>query len=239
MRDGFTEGFFSSLVHRIHPIDLMGRYLRHGSAERIPGLAARPETLTFAHLDEHVRPADRARHDDADTFSLYVRRRVGGRSYGLEFRLHFVGGEPYADAVVPFGAAVELPGFLRHFRTHHAVGGAPGNWDSAVRTDRRDLREGLVRFGNGREVWFQVGRGPVVTGRPRLIPWHRHRLVTGRLQGNLFGTASPTPDAAFPDRHPAVGADSAEQRAFRRYLSRLDGPLPLRAARPSRRPRVR
>lgn len=237
MRDGFSDGFFTRMAHDTHPVDLMCLYLLHGSVERIPGLSVDRETLSFRHLSRHVRDADRWNHDDADTFSLCIRRKVRGRLYGLEFRIHFVAGEPYADAVVPFGATVDLPRFMRHFREHYASGGAPGDWAFDVYTHVRDLRESVVLFGNDREVRFQVNRGPVVAGRSRLLPWTGHRLVTGRLQGNRFGTNTRAPDAggvAFPDRHDVVAGTSAEARAYRRYVARLHDPLPLRVGGPSR-----
>ncbi|MEU6238808.1 hypothetical protein [Kitasatospora sp. NPDC047058] len=225
------------MAHDTHPVDLMCLYLLHGSVERIPGLLADRKTLSFDYLSEHVRDADRWNHDDADTFSLCIRRKVRGRLYGLEFRIYFIAGEPYADAAIPFGAAVDLPRFMHHFRGHHASGGAPGDWAFDVYTDVHDLRESVVLFGNRREVWFQVNRGPVVTGRSRLIPWNRHRLVTGRLQGDQFGADTRVLDArgvAFPDRHDVIEGTSAEARAYRRYLARLHSPLPLRAGRPVR-----
>ncbi|OPC77618.1 hypothetical protein B4N89_42185 [Embleya scabrispora] len=194
------------------------------------------EVLSFEHLSRHVRAVDRAGHDDADMFSLSVRRKVRGRLYGLEFRIYFVAGEPYADAVVPFGASVELPRFVHHLRGRYGAGAAPGDWDFDVYTDVRDLRESVVLFGNGREVWFQVNRGPVVAGGSRSTPWHRGRLVTGRLHGNRFGT-STRPHAGgvlFPDRLAAVDDASAEARAYRRYLAGLRDPLPSRP--PSTRP---
>ncbi|MGW6913883.1 hypothetical protein ACWGB8_08700 [Kitasatospora sp. NPDC054939] len=237
VRDGFTEGFFTRMAHDTHPVDLMCRYLLHGSVDRIPGLLVDRETLSFEHLRAHVRDADRWNHDDADTFSLCIRRKVRGRLYGLEFRIYFVAGEPYADAVIPFGAAVDLPRFLHHFREHYASSGAPGDWAFDVYTDVRDLRESVVLFGNEREVWFQVNRGPVVAGRSRLIPWSRHRLVTGRLQGNLFGANTGALNAGnvvFPDRHDVVEGTSAEARAYRRYVAGLHSPLPLRVGRPVR-----
>ncbi|MFJ6378982.1 hypothetical protein ACIQI7_03075 [Kitasatospora sp. NPDC092039] len=103
-------------------------------------------------------------------------------------------------------------------------------------TDVRDLRESVVRFGNRREVWFQVNRGPVVAGRSRLLPRNRGRLVTGRLHGNRFGTSARlhAGGAMFPDRLAAVGTASAEARAYRRYVARLHDPLPLRTGRPVR-----
>ncbi|MGV9313241.1 hypothetical protein ACWDR0_13750 [Streptomyces sp. NPDC003691] len=235
MRDGFSDGFFTRMAHDTHPVDLMCLYLLHGSVERIPGLPAGRETLSFGYLSRHVRAADRWSHDDADTFSLSVERKVRGRRYGLEFRMHFIAGEPWADAVVPFGAAVDLPRFLRHFRGHYAPAGAADGWGFDVYTDVRDLRESVVLFDNNREVWFQVNRGPVVAGRSRLVR-SRHRLTTGRLQGNRFGTEPlvHAGSAMFPDRHDAVGDTSAEARAYRRYTARLHDPLPLRAGRPVR-----
>ncbi|MFD8320884.1 hypothetical protein [Kitasatospora purpeofusca] len=238
VRDSFSEGLFTRTARDTHPVDLMCLYLLHGSTDRIPGLLVDRGALSFEHLSERVRDADRWNHGDADTFSLYVRQKVHGRLYGLEFRIHFIAGEPFADAVVPFGATVDLPRFMHRLRGHHAAGGAAGDWDFDVYTDVRDLRESVVLFGNGREVWFQVNRGPVATGRSsRLIPWHRRRLVTGRLQGNRFGTRTRALDAGgavFPDRHDAVHGTSAEARAYRRYVARLHNPLPLRVGRPDR-----
>lgn len=236
MRDSFSDGFFTRMAHDTHPVDLMCLYLLHGSVERIPGLLADRETLSFKNLlSRHVR-ANRWNYEDADTFSLCIQRKVRGRLYGLEFRIYFIAGEPYADAVIPFGATVDLPRFMHHFRGHYASGGAPGDWGFDVYTDVRDLRESIVLFDNHREVWFQVNRGPVVTGS-KLMPSNRHRLVTGRLQGNQFGTNTPVLDAgnaAFPDRFAAVEGTSAEARAYRRYVARLHNPLPLRAGRPVR-----
>lgn len=211
-------------------------YLLHGSVERIPGLLADRDTLSFKHLSQRVRAVDRWSYGDADTFSLCIKRKVHGRLYGLEFRIHFIAGEPYADAVIPFGAAVDLPRFMHHFRAHYASGGAPGEWDFDVYTDVRDLRESVVLFGNHREVWFQVNRGPVVTGRSKPIPWSRSRLVTGRLHGNQFGTNAQlhAGGVTFPDRLSAVEGTSAKARAYRRYVARLRNPLPLRAGRPAR-----
>ncbi|MFB7475166.1 hypothetical protein [Kitasatospora sp. NPDC056184] len=207
-------------------------YLLHGSVERIPGLLADPEALSFRHLSRHVRPEDRAGHDDADMFALSVRRKVRGRLYGLEFRIYFVAGEPYADAVVPFGAPVGLPRFMHRLRGAHGSGGAPGDWDFDVYTDVRDLRESVVLFGNRREIWFQVNRGPVVAGRSRLVHGNRGRLVTGRLHGNRFGAGAPlhAGGVLFPDRLAAVAGASAEARAYRRYVARLRDPLPSRVA---------
>ncbi|MFI5531256.1 hypothetical protein ACIA8O_22270 [Kitasatospora sp. NPDC051853] len=233
MRDAFSDGLFTRLAREAHPVDLMCLYLLHGSADRIPGLMAGQGALSFEHLSRHVRPAHHWRHEDADTFSLPVRRKVRGRPYGLEFRLHFLGGEPYADALVPFGAAVDLPRFLHHFRTHHAS----GDWDFDVHTDRRDLRESVLRFANGRELWFQINRGPVVAGHARPVPWQRHRLLTGRLQGNLFGPGPHPPtagSAAFPDPHHTVEPTTPGARAHRRHVARLYDPLPLLPARPPR-----
>ena len=236
LRDSFSDGFFTRLAHDTHPVDLMCLYLLHGSVERIPGLLVGRETLSFEHLSQRVRAVDRWSSDDADTFSLCIKRKVRGRLYGLEFRIHFIAGEPYADAVIPFGAAVGLPRFMHHFRAHYASGGAPGDWDFDVYTDVRDLRESVVLFGNHREVWFQVNRGPVVAGRSKPIPWSRSRLVTGRLQGNQFGTNAQlhAGGVMFPDRLAAVEGTSAEGRAYRRYVARLRDPLPLRARRPVR-----
>ncbi|GAA2748888.1 hypothetical protein GCM10010440_51040 [Kitasatospora cinereorecta] len=223
MRDGYSDGFLTRLARDTHPVDLMCLYLLHGSVERIPGLPADRETLSFEHLSRHVADADRAGHGDADTFSLHIRRKVRGRLYGLELRLHFLAGELWHDAVVPFGATVELYRFLQHFRRHYASGGAPGDWDFDVYTDVRDLRQGAVLFGNRREVWFDVGRG---------------RLATGRLTGNQrLGTRTPAPHAGavmFPDRQPAVDGTSAEARAYRRQVARLRDPLPLQVGRPVR-----
>lgn len=236
VRDGFSEGFFTRMAHDTHPVDLMCLYLLHGSVERIPGLLADPETLSFRHLSQHVRAVGRWNHDDADTFSLCIKKKVRGRLYGLEFRIHFIAGEPYADAVIPFGATVDLPRFMHHFRGHYASGGAPGDWDFDVYTDARDLREGAVLFGNHREVWFQINRGPVTAGRNMPIPWNRGRLTTGRLQGNQFGTNAllSAGSAMFPDRHALVEGTSAEARAYRRYVARLHNPLPLLVGRPVR-----
>ncbi|MEU6223531.1 hypothetical protein [Streptomyces sp. NPDC047042] len=221
------------MAHDTHPVDLMCLYLLHGSVERIPGLLVDREALSFRHLSQRVRAADHWKYDDADTFSLRVRKKVHGRLYGLEFRICFIAGEPYADAVIPFGAAVDLPRFLHHFRTHYALAGAPGDWDFDVYTDVRDLRESVVLFGNRREVWFQVNRGPVTTGRNKPIPWARGRLLTGRLQGNRFGANAvlTAGSAMFPDRHDVVEGTSAEARAYRRYVARLHNPLPLRVGR--------
>ncbi|MDX2909281.1 hypothetical protein [Streptomyces griseiscabiei] len=235
MRDGFTDGFFTRLAHDAHPVDLMCLYLLHGSVERIPGLLVDRETLSFEYLSQHVRTANRSGHGDAHTFSLAIRRKVRGRPYGLEFRVHFIDGEPYADALIPFGAAVDLPRFLHRFRARYASGGAPGDWDFDVYTDVRDLRESVVAFGNHRQIWFQVNRGPVVAGRSRPITGSRGRLVTGRLHGNGFGTNASPPNAGsamFPDHHARVEGTSAEARAYRRYVAGLRGPLPLRAGRP-------
>ncbi|MEU1184917.1 hypothetical protein ABZ464_46345 [Streptomyces sp. NPDC005820] len=235
MRDSFSDGFFTRLAHDTHPVDLMCLYLLHGSVEGIPGLLMDRETLSFEYLSKHVGAVGRWHHDDADTFSLHVKRRVRGRLYGLEFRIYFIAGEPYADAVVPFGATVDLPRFLHHFRGQYASGGASGDWDFDVFTDVRDLRESVVLFGNQREVWFQVNRGPVVAGRSKPT-WNRGRLVTGRLDGNQFGT-STQPHAGgvmFPDRLVTVEGTSAEAQAYRRYVARLRDPLPLRAGRPVR-----
>ncbi|MEV0192697.1 hypothetical protein AB0I39_29725 [Kitasatospora purpeofusca] len=238
MRDSFSDGFLSRLAHEAHPMDLMCRYLLHGSVERIPGLPADREALSFEHLSRNVRPENRSRYDDADTFSLGVRRKVRGRLYGLEFRLHFVAGEPYADAVVPFGAPVDPLRLVRRLRARYGRSQAPGDWDFELYTDARDLRESALLFGNGREVWFQVNRGPVVAGRSRPLPGTRGRLVTGRLHGNLFGGGTSTrPHAGglmFPDRLAAVVGGSAEARAFRRYTAGLRGPLPRPTGRPFR-----
>ncbi|WEH13252.1 hypothetical protein [Streptomyces sp. VNUA24] len=243
MRDGFSEGFLTRLAHESHPVDLMCLYLLHGSLERIPGLPAERETLSFAHLSRYVRAAHRSVSGDAHTFSLTIRKKVRGRLYGLEFRLHFVAGEPYADAVIPFGAPVDLGRFMHHLRGHHAPPGAPGDWDFDVFTDVRDLRESVVRFGNGREVWFQVGNhraewlrggtgGRLTNGRARSA-WNRGRLVTGRLQGNRFGTRVPSHAGGvmFPDPLAAVADDTPEARAYRRWVARLRDPLPPRVGR--------
>ncbi|WP_308404385.1 hypothetical protein [Streptomyces sp. ATCC 21386] len=246
VRDGFSEGFFTRLAHEAHPVDLMCLYLLHGSVDRIPGLCADRETLTFEHLSRRVPAAHRSSHGDAHTFSIHIRNKVSGRLYGLEFRIHFVAGEPYADALVPFGATIDLPRFLGHLRGRHAWGGMPGDWDFDVFTDVRDLRESVVLFGNNREVWFQVSNhrndwfrgGPgtrLPTGRSRSV-WNRARLVTGRLHGNQFGKPAQ-PHAGgplFPDRLAAVADTSPEARAYRRYVARLRDPLPLRPGRPSR-----
>ncbi|MFJ9611571.1 hypothetical protein ACIRS1_35075 [Kitasatospora sp. NPDC101176] len=196
-------------------------YLLHGSVERIPGLLVDREALSFEHLSRRVRTEDRSGYGDADTFSLFVRRKVRGRLYGLEFRIHFVAGEPYADAVIPFGSPVSLPRFMHHLRGHYGSQGAPGDWDFEAYTDVRDLRESVVAFGNRREVWFQV---------------HRGRLVAGRLHGNRFGTSAQlnAGGVMFPDRLAAVDGASAEARAYRRYVARLRDPLPRRAGRPAR-----
>ncbi|MEU0100027.1 hypothetical protein [Streptomyces sp. NPDC006267] len=199
------------MAHDTHPVDLMCLYLLHGSVERIPGLLADREASSFGHLSERVRVADRWNHDTADTFSLSIRRKIHKRLYGLEFRISFIAGEPWADAVIPFGATVEIPRFMHHSRAHHASGGATGDWDFDVYTDVRDLRESVVLFGNRREVWFQAGRGPVA-GRAEPVPGTRGRLVTGRPQGNRFGTDAPVlaaGSAAFPDRHDLVEGASA------------------------------
>ncbi|MFJ5231061.1 hypothetical protein ACIQBJ_14345 [Kitasatospora sp. NPDC088391] len=211
MRDSFSDGFFAPEVRETHPVELMCRYLWHGSVERMPGLPAHPEALSFEYLARHVRAGDRARYDDADAFSLYSRRKVRGRLYGLEFRICFVAGEPYADAVIPFGAPVDLPRFLRRLRGR--PGGAAGDWDFEVHTDAGDLRESVLLFGNRREVRFRTDRG---------------RLTTGRLHGNRFGT-STLPYAGgvlFPDGLAAVPATSPEGRAHHRYVVRLHGPRP-------------
>ncbi|MFB6891581.1 hypothetical protein ACFCX4_20005 [Kitasatospora sp. NPDC056327] len=212
----------------------MCRYLVHGSVERIPGLLAGPETLSFDHLSRHVRAEHRAGHDDADVFSLFVERKVRGRPYGLEFRIYFVAGRPYADAVIPFGAPVGLPRFMHHLRGCHGSAGAPGDWDFDVFTDVRDLRESVVLFGNRREIWFRVSGRPVASGGSG--PGHRCRLVTGRLHGNLFGaqTRLHAGSVLFPDRLAAVGTASAGARAYRRYVARLRDPLPMRSALPAR-----
>ncbi|MFE2107473.1 hypothetical protein ACFXAF_16580 [Kitasatospora sp. NPDC059463] len=236
MRDGFSDGFLTRLAHDTHPVDLMCRYLLHGSVERIPGLAAGPEALSFEHLSRRVRAENRSSHDDADTFSLSVRRKVHGRLYGLEFRFHFIAGEPYADAVIPFGAPIALPRFLHHLRGRYGSGGAPGDWDFDVYTDVRDLRESIVLFGNRREIWFQANRAPVASGRSRPVPGARGRLITGRLHGNRFGTHAllHAGGVLFPDHLTSVDAATPEARAYRRHTARLRDPLPLHtgAARP-------
>ncbi len=239
MRDSFSDGFLTRPARETHPVDLMCRYLLHGSVARIPGLWVDREVLSPEHLRRHVRAENRSCYGDAETFSLSVRRKVRGRPYGVEFRIHFVAGEPFADAVIPFGAPVDLPRFLHHLRQHYGSGpgGAPGDWDFDVYTDVRDLRESVVLFGNRREVWFQVNRGPVVAGRSRSIPGNRGRLVVGRLHGNRFGTEARlhAGGVMFPDRLDAVRAGTAEARAYRRYVAGLRRPLPLwagRAARP-------
>lgn len=236
MRDSFSDGFLTRLAHDTHPVDLMCLYLLHGSVERIPGLSADPETLSFRHLSRHVRAEDRFGYGDAETFSLWIRNKVRGRLYGLEFRIYFIAGEPFADAVIPFGAPVGLPRFMHHLRGCYGSGGAPGDWDFDVYTDVRDLRESVVLFGNRREVWFQVARGPVVAGRSKLLPRTQGRLVTGRLHGNRFGTDARlhAGGVMFPDRLAAVEGVSAEARAYRRYVARLRDPLPVRAGRPVR-----
>ncbi|MEH0652964.1 hypothetical protein QA995_26690 [Streptomyces scabiei] len=226
-------------------------YLLHGSLERIPGLPVDRETLSLQHLSRHVRAAPRrAAHrsssGDAHTSSLAVRKKVRGRLYGLEFRLHFVAGEPCADALIPFGAPVDLSRFMHHLRGHHTLAEAPGDWDFGVFTDVRDLRESVVRFGNGREVWFQVGNhrserlrggtgGRLANGRSRSAR-NRGRLVTGRLQGNRFGTRAPAHAGGvmFPDPLAAVEEDTPEARAYRRWVARLRDPLPLRVGRTAR-----
>ncbi|MFJ9446333.1 hypothetical protein ACIRRH_31410 [Kitasatospora sp. NPDC101235] len=141
-----------------------------------------------------------------------------------------------ADAVIPFGAPVSLPRFMHHLRGYYGSGGAPGDWDFDVYTDVRDLRESVVLFGNQREVWFQVNRGPVVAGQSKLIPRNQGRLVTGRLHGDRFGTNAHlhAGGVMFRDRLAAVGGASAAARAYRRYVARLRDPLPLRAGRPVR-----
>ncbi|MFF8694609.1 transposase [Streptomyces sp. NPDC015144] len=123
----------------------------------------------------------------------------------------------------------------RFLRAHYAPGEAPGDWEFGVYTDVRDLRESVVLFGNHREVWFQVNRGPVA-GRANSTPRNRHRLVAGRLHGNQFGAGMQlhAGSVAFPDRHDVVDGTSAEARAYRRYVARLHNPLPLRVGRPVR-----
>ncbi|MFE7530248.1 hypothetical protein ACFU7Y_31700 [Kitasatospora sp. NPDC057542] len=93
----FSDGFFTRLAHDTHPVDLMCLYLLHGSVERIPGLLVDRETLSFKHLSQHVRTVNRSSYDDADTFSLCIKNKVRGRLYGLEFRIYFIAGEPYAE----------------------------------------------------------------------------------------------------------------------------------------------
>ncbi|GAA1401966.1 hypothetical protein GCM10009639_44900 [Kitasatospora putterlickiae] len=219
MRDGFSDGFFTRLAREAHPVDLMCLYLRHGSVERIPGLLVDREALSFEQLSRRVRTENRSNHEDSDLFSLHVKRMVHGRPYGLEFRIHFIAGEPYADAVIPFGTPIGLPRFTHHLRGHYGSGGASGDWDFDVYTDVRDLRESVLLFGNRREVWFQAERG---------------RLVTGRLHGNRFGPSAQlhAGSVMFPDRLAAVDGVSAEARAYRRHVARLRDPLPLRAGRP-------
>lgn len=234
MRDDLSGGVFTRMARDTHPVDLMCLYLLHGSVERIPGLLAAPGTLSCERLKRQVPAGSRWSHDDADTFSLGVQKNVRGRSYGLEFRVHFVGGEPYADAVVPFGATVDLYRFLRHFRGHYA---SAGDGDFDVYTDVRDLRESVVLFGNRREVWFQVNRGPVTDGGGKPAPRARGRLIAGRLHGNQFGANAGVLHAGsvmFPDRADAVAGTSAEGRAYRRYVARLRDPLPLRVGRSGR-----
>ncbi|MFF8770644.1 hypothetical protein [Kitasatospora sp. NPDC015120] len=231
MRDCFSDGLLTRLAHDTHPVDLMCLYLLHGSVERIPGLLPGPEALSFGHLSRHVRAENRSSRDDADTFSLFVRRKVHGRPYGLEFRIHFLAGEPYADAVIPFGARIALPRFLHHLRGRYGSGGAPGDWDFNVYTDVRDLRESIVLFGNRREIWFQANRAPVASGRSRPVPGARGRLLTGRLHGNRFGAHARlhAGGVLFPDRLAAVDAATPEARAYRRSTARLRDPLPLAA----------
>ncbi|MFF2747169.1 hypothetical protein ACFVVA_16680 [Kitasatospora sp. NPDC058048] len=233
LRDSFSDGFLTRLAHDRHLVDLMCLYLLHGSVERIPGLLVDRETLSFEYLSRHVRTESRSSHGDADLFSLWIRKKVRGRLYGLEFRVYFIAGEPCADAVIPFGAPVGLPRFMHHLRGCYGSGGAPGDWDFDVYTDVRDLRESVVLFGNRREVWFQVNRGPVVAGGSRLISRNRGRLVTGRLHGNQFGTNAQlhAGGVLFPDRLAAVEGVSAEARAYQRYVARLRDPLPSRAGR--------
>ncbi|MEV6522914.1 hypothetical protein AB0M43_13280 [Longispora sp. NPDC051575] len=219
MRDGFSEGFFTRRAHEKHPVDLMCAYLLHGSVERIPGLLAAPETLSYGYLNRHVDARNRASSGDADMFSLSVERKIRGRLFGVEFRVYFDSGEAYADAVVPYGAPVGLARFLHHFRGDHASGGDPGDWDFDVYTDVGFLPQGIVLFGNRREVWYTVN------GR---------RVDVGRLQGNVFGATAHTVAAGgtvFPDRDAGVEGTSAEVRAYRRQMARLGGPLPLRAGR--------
>ncbi|WP_416970695.1 hypothetical protein [Streptomyces sp. 4F14] len=225
MRGDLSGGVFTRMARDTHPVDLMCLYLLHGSVERIPGLLAAPGPLSLEHLRRQVPAGSRWSHDDADTFSLGVEKTVRGRSYGFEFRVHFVGGEPYADAVVPFGASVDLYRFLRHFRGHYA---SDGDWSFDVYTDVRDLRESVVLFGNRREVWFQVNRGRVVAGGSKPVPGGR--LIAGRLHGNQFGASAGVLHAGsvmFPDRADAVAGTSAQGRAYRRYVARLRDPLPL------------
>jgi hypothetical protein len=70
VRDGVSEEFFTRLAHEAHPVDLMCLYLLHGPVDRIPGLWAYRETLTFEHLSRHVSAAHRSSHGDAHTFSI-------------------------------------------------------------------------------------------------------------------------------------------------------------------------
>ncbi|WP_198320497.1 hypothetical protein [Actinosynnema pretiosum] len=128
------DGFFTRAARQAHPVDLMCRYLLHGSVERVPDLLVDPLALSFEHLSGHVRARDHWSHGDADTFSLHLRRKVRGRTCGLEFRLAFVAGEPYADAVIPFGAPVDLRRFLRHFRGRHVPAGGPSGTSTSTPT---------------------------------------------------------------------------------------------------------
>jgi hypothetical protein len=237
VRDSFSDGFFTRMAHETHPVDLMCLYLLHGSAGQIPDLLADREALSFGRLCERGRDAGHWTSGDADMSSLCIQRKVGGRLYGLVFRIDFTGGEPWSDAVIPFGAAVDLVRFLHHFRGHYVTGGAPGNWDFDVYTTVHDPRESIVLFGNRREVFFGVdrgpGQGPVIPGEPK----NRHRLVTRRLKGKQFGAGAAMRNAGgplFPDRLAAVGGTSAEARAYRRYVARLRDPLPLPEGRPAR-----
>ncbi|MFF7281100.1 hypothetical protein [Streptomyces griseorubiginosus] len=57
---------------------------------------------------------------------LLVDRETLSHLYGLEFRIHFIAGEPYADAAIPIGATVDLPTWMISVRA---------SWSSA--TDAR------------------------------------------------------------------------------------------------------
>ncbi|MGW7586315.1 hypothetical protein ACWGKU_34710 [Kitasatospora sp. NPDC054768] len=89
LRDSFSDGFLTRLAHDTHPVDLMCLYLLHGSVERIPGLLVDREMLSFEYLSRRVRTENRSSHGDADLFSLWIRTKVRGRLYGLEFRVYF------------------------------------------------------------------------------------------------------------------------------------------------------
>jgi hypothetical protein len=220
VRDSFSDGFFTRMARDTHPVDLMCLYLLHGSAGQVPGLLPDQETVSFGHLSQH-RGVDRWTSADTDQFSLWIRREVRGRLYGLEFRFYFTAGEPWADAVIPHGAAVGLARFMHHFRGHYASGGAPGDWDFGVYTAEGGLNEGVVLFGNHREVFFEVGRG-----------W----AATCRLHGNQLG-ANPYLHAGggtFPGRYARAGGTPDWPPAWRRQVARLYGPLPLRPGRPAR-----